>query len=74
MQSTVWGGIFCTTAMDKLGEIKYENPELLYSYKNSVGILALEMVDNILEIQNCGVDSVKSNQIVNTFIENKKKS
>ena len=72
MQGTVWGGIFCTTAMDKLGKIKYENPELLYSYKNSVGILALEMVNDIPDIQKCGVDSVKSNQIVNTFIENKK--
>ena len=72
MQGTVWGGIFCTTTMDKLGKIKYDNPELLYNYKNSVGIPALEMVDDILYIQKCGVDSVKSNQIVNTFIENKK--
>ena len=72
MQGTVWGGIFCTTTMDKLGQIKYDNPELLYKYKNSVGIPALEMVDNILDIQKCGIDSVKSNQVVNTFIENKK--
>ena len=72
MQGTVWGGIFCTTTMDKLGQIKYDNPELLYQYKNSVGIPALEMVDDILDIQKCGIDSVKSNQVVNTFIENKK--
>ena len=61
MQGTVWGGTFCTTAMDKLGKIKYENSELLYSYKNSVGIPTLEMVKDILDIKKCGVDSVKSN-------------
>ena len=32
-----------------------------------VGIPALEMVDDILDIQKCGIDSVKSNQVVNTF-------
>ena len=58
--------------MDRLGKIKYENPDILYTYKNSVGIPALEMVDDILDIQKCGIDSVKLNQTINTFIESKK--
>ena len=37
-----------------------------------VRIPALEMVDDILDIQKCGIDSVKFNKVVNTFIENKK--
>ena len=73
MQGTVWGGIFCTTSMDKLGKLKYENPDMLYSYKGLVGVPALEMVDDILDIQKCGIQSVKANAIVNTFIEHKKK-
>ena len=58
--------------MDRLGKNKYENPDILYTYKNSVGIPALEIVDDILDIQKCGIDSVKSNQTINTFIESKK--
>ena len=72
MQGTVWGGIFCTTSMDKLGKLKYEDPEKLYNYKGVVGIPALEMVDDILDIQKCGIDSVQANAIVNTFVEHKK--
>ena len=72
MQGTVWGGIFCTTSMDKLSKLKYENPEMLYNYKGIVGVPALEMVDDILDIQKCGIESVKANATVNTFVEHKK--
>ena len=72
MQGTVWGGIFCTTSMDKLGKLKYENPDMLYLYKDMVGVPALEMVDDILDIQKCGIESVKANAVVNTFIDHKK--
>ena len=34
MQGTVWGSLFCTTTMDKLGKLSYENEELLYKYKD----------------------------------------
>ena len=74
MQGTVWGGMFCTTTMDKLGKYKYENPDMLYMYKNKVGVPALEMVDDILDVQKCGVDAIKSNALINTFIEHKKMS
>ena len=58
MQGTVWGGIFCTTKMKRLGTIKYDNPDHLYTYNTSVVIPALEMVDDTLDIQKCGLDSV----------------
>ena len=41
MQGTVWGSIFCTATMDKLGKLKYNNPEMLYKYKGNVGVPAL---------------------------------
>ena len=31
MQGTACGGIFCTTSVDKIGKLKYENPEKLYN-------------------------------------------
>jgi hypothetical protein len=58
--------------MDKLGKIKYDNPDLLYKYKGTVGVPALEMVDDIADIQKCGADAIKANAVVNTFIEHKK--
>ena len=28
MQGTVWGGLMCTSRMDKLGKFAYNNPQL----------------------------------------------
>ena len=72
MQGTVWGSLFCTTTMDKLGKIAYENDDLLYKYKNKVHIPSLGMVDDILSIQKCSMDSVKTNAVINSFVESKK--
>ena len=72
MQGTVWGSLFCTATMDKLGKLKYSNKEMLYKYKSVVGIPALEMVDDVVDVQKCGVDAVKSNAVVNSFMEHKK--
>ena len=44
---------------------------MLYKYKDSVGVPALEMVDDIADIQKCGTNAVKANAIVNTFVEHK---
>ena len=72
MQGTVWGSLFCTATMDKLGKKVYENKELLYKYKEKVEIPTLGMVDDILSIQKCSMDSVKANSVINAFVEMKK--
>ena len=72
MQGTVWGSLFCTTTMDKLGKMIYKNDDLLYKYKNQVDIPCLGMVDDIMSIQKCSMDAVKSNAVINAFIEGKK--
>ena len=72
MQGTVWAGLMCTTTMDKLGQIKYENEELCYKYKGTVPIPVLQMVDDIVDVQVCGVRSVETNSVINAFIEGKK--
>ena len=45
--------------------------ENLYFYKNSVGIPPLEMIDDVVNIVECGVEFIKSNMFVNTNIEMK---
>ena len=72
MQGTVWGSLFCTTTMDKLGKMIYKNDDLLYKYKNQVDIPSLGMVDDIMSIQKCSMDAVKTNAVINAFIESKK--
>ena len=47
MQGTVWGSLFCTVSMDKIGKHIYENEDLIYKYKNVVEIPSLGMVDDI---------------------------
>ena len=72
MQGTVWGSLCCTSTMDKLGQMVYEDKDLIYRYKGNVEIPCLGMVDDILCIQNCNDKSVKINSTVNAFIESKK--
>ena len=50
MQGTVWGSLFCTATMDKLGKLVYKDKELVYKYKGVVDTPCLGMVDDILSI------------------------
>ena len=55
--------------MDKLCKIVYNNPDLLYYYKNLVGTPPLQMVDDVLAIQTCSDKSLIINKTINTFID-----
>ena len=72
MQGTVWGSGFCTTNIDKLGKISYNNPELLYKYKGEVDVPILGMVDDVLTVSKCSSKTVELNATVNSFMENNK--
>jgi hypothetical protein len=72
MQGTVWAGLCCTVLMDKLGQLLYSRPDLLYLYKGSVPIPCLQMVDDVLGVAKCSGQSIKVNTVVNSFIETKK--
>ena len=48
------------------------NPYLLYKYKGVVDVPPLEMVDDIVTVQKCGVASETLNTEVNSFIAQKK--
>ena len=71
MQGSVWGSLFCTTTMDKLGQIAYQDEELLYRYKGVVAVPPICMVDDVMSISKCS-ESGKTNSVINSFIEMKK--
>ena len=58
--------------MDRLGQLMYSDPKLIYKYKGVVDTPSLGMVDDILCIQKCSSDSVNANAVINAFIEGKK--
>ena len=72
MQGRVWGGLMCTTTMDKLCKLVYEDEKVLYRYRGIVAVPPLEMVDDVITVSKCGSTSIALNQIVNTFIDLKK--
>ena len=72
MQGTVWGGLFCTCTMDKLGQEAYADPDLLYRYRQAVEVPPLEMVDDVVIVSECGATTVTTNAHMNLFIERKK--
>ena len=72
MQGTVFGSIICTSVMDKLAKIFYQDKDLVYKYKNKVAVPILGMVDDVLNVAKCTEQVVISNSTINTFIEQNK--
>ena len=58
--------------MDKLGKMAYNDPTLLYKYKEEVDMPPLQMVDDIITAIKCGNQVVSTNAAVNTFVKLKK--
>ena len=50
MQGTVWAGMLCTSTMDKLGKLVYNNDHMACKYRGKVAVPPLEMVDDVLTI------------------------
>ena len=72
MQGTVWAGMLCTSTMDKLGKLLYDNPAMAYKYREKVVMPPLEMVHEVLTISKCGATSIAMNAVVNSFMTSKK--
>ena len=74
MQGSVWGGLKCTTTMDKLNQtlLQEEQTKYLYMGDKNIPIGVLGMVDDTISISNCGIQSIKKNAIINSFIENQR--
>ena len=72
MQGTVNSPLKCTVQMDLIGLEMYTSGEGLYQYKNLVSVPALGMVDDVVGLSGCGVQSIISNAIINNQVEVKR--
>ena len=59
----------CTCTMGKLGNLAYNDKNLLYKYKNTVEVPPVEMVDDKVTASKCGNQVVSTSTAVNTFVE-----
>ena len=70
-QGGTWGPILCSNSIDKVGKIADEKG-LIYKYKDIVKITPLAMIDDLLAVSRCGIESIEINLTINTIIELKK--
>ena len=67
-----WGPMECSVSIDKLGRECIQRRKHLYRYKDKVDIVSLAMVDDLLGIAPCGLESIALNTFINVQIEMKK--
>ena len=72
MQGTVPGPIKACVQVDTLGRDSYLYNEALFLYKDCVFVPPLSMCDDVASIARCGIDSIKTNAIINSKIVSKK--
>ena len=71
MQGTVPAPLKASVQLDTLGKECYENMEGIFKYKDCINIPPLIMIDDVLAISECGIESVKMNAIIQSKIETK---
>ena len=72
-QGGTWGPIQCSNSIDQIGkQCDVEKPEYCYYYRGKIKILPLAMVDDLMCVSKCGLDSIILNPYINTKIEIKK--
>ena len=72
MQGGTFGPMQCSNSIDSIGKKCISRQEHLYSYKKLVKVTPLAMVDDLLAVAPCGMDSLAVNVFINTRIEMKK--
>ena len=71
-QGGVWGPMQCSVSIDKLGRESFKRREYLYKYKDKISTVTLAMIDDLLGIAPCGLESLALNTFINVHIEMKK--
>ena len=71
-QGGSWGPIECSVSIDKIGRDCTKNKKHTYFYKNNTAVVPLAMVDDLLAIAKCGIESIAINTYIVTHIEMKK--
>ena len=69
MQGTVLSNIKCSVQVDSLGQDCIRENKGIFKYKNCISIPPLSMVDDVITISSCGVESVKVNAVVQAKVQ-----
>ena len=56
-QGGTWGPILCSNTIDTLGEKCRDRGENFYMYKNTVKVIPLAMVDDLIGTTKCGIQA-----------------
>ena len=72
MQGGTFGPMQCSNSIDTIGKKCISRQEHLFTYKNLVKITPLAMVDDLLVVAPCSLESLSVNIFINTQIEMKK--
>ena len=72
LQGEVFGPLQCSVQTDTFGKECLEENKHLYQYRGVVGIPPLAMVDDLLSVTECGIESVKVNGYLNSKTNIKK--
>ena len=72
-QGGTWGPMMCSNSIDVVGKFALGKKKF-YRYINMVNIIPLAMVDDLLSVSKCGMDSIDMNININAIIELKKLS
>ena len=72
MQGETFGPLCCSVQVDTFGKECTVKNKLLYKYKGEVGVPPLAMVDDLVCISNCGINSVLMNGFINAKTNMKK--
>ena len=68
LQGGCWGPLKASNQMDTIGRESLQTNENVYMYRQNYPIAALEMVDDILAIAECGVNSIVLNIVYGPFL------
>ena len=73
MQGTVLAPLKCSVSIDTIGKeaLTFMHDDL-YKYRNCVAIPPLSMIDDILAVSHCSVNSIKMNAVTESKVNSKK--
>ena len=65
LQGDVYGPIECSVQVDTFGKECLDEEKHLYMYKDKVGIPPLAMIDDLVSVSHCGMESLVMNSFLN---------
>ena len=72
MQGEVMSPLECSVSVDTFGKECQIEEKYLFYYRNHIGIPSLSMIDDLVNISECGLEAVKLNAFINAKANSKK--